>query len=87
MPIKKPGSLIYQVAHVAIHPENGSVRVAVALLLDGVEPRQVDSIVHDFSPEECAPIWQGQPAAGKTRWADLRDQLYGLLQAKGVIPA
>lgn len=86
MPVTKPATLTYQVDHINIDASNGATTVSVAVILDGPEPKRVDSIVHPLSPEDCGPIWQAKAAAGKTRWADLREQLYTLLQARGVIP-
>ena len=88
MTITTSASITYQVDSVAINAADGSIVVTVSATVDAgtQSAKRIESTVFALSSQDCAPIWQGKPSGDEaTRWGDLRDQLYGLLTAKGLI--
>lgn len=82
MPITALANLTYTVKSIAIDG-SGACSVLMSVSLGA---QQLQTVQAQLDAAVCAPVWSGMPTPGLGRWADLRDQLYGLLQAQGVIP-
>jgi hypothetical protein len=82
MPIDAPAVLTYEVQSVAIFSDGGcQVTMSIS---QGLTP--IKTVTVPLEAAACAPVWGGMPVPGMRRWPDLKDQLYGLLQAQGAIP-
>ena len=82
MPITAQATLSYEVQSLTI---DGTGACAV-LLSVSMGAQKLQTIQANLDAATCAPVWGGMPVPGLRRWPDLRDKLYSVLQAQGVIP-
>lgn len=83
MPVVTQATLSYEVESVAIDGR-GACTVLLSVSLGA---QKLQTLQASLDAAACAPVWGGMPTPGLRRWPDLRDRLYALLQAQGVIPA
>jgi hypothetical protein len=83
MPLTTQATLSYEVQSITIDG-TGACTVLLAVSLGS---QRLQSVQTQLDAATCAPVWQGMPAPGMSRWVELRTKLYALLQAQGVIPA
>lgn len=83
MPITATADLTFAVQSITINADGACSLVLGIMVAD----KRLAGMNVQLDADVCAGVWAGLPEPGTARWIDLRAQLYGLLQQRGVIPA
>lgn len=81
MPVVNTENVTYRALPVTVN-QDGSVRVTVQSMLGSELLTTKDVLI---PADEMQSIWMAMPMSGQIRWTDLKEQLYGILIARGDI--